>query len=349
MSAPRRSGLAAASRAQPRPRAALPFVRWAGVACALGSGMLACGSDPHEGSDRDIVEVFVPDTFEVSDTRDAPDTRDVLDSADSLDTSDALDTLDSADTLDVLDTADTRDTLDGLDTLDVVDALDTVDTGPSDPAACPVPSMRSLYPGPIPPFPYGTWPKAEGCIARPHDVIIVLGCPSETNGDPSRCQEKRAEIADQLDEAGWADHLIVTGAAVHNTWVEADALYALLVGRGVKADKIIKEPLARHTDENIYYATRIMQEHGWTSALIVSDDPGHLMMTAICDANCCVDLGHLTVYEWEIVPGLDVKAGHYALIPPATANDPTECPLIAAQIMCLNQADRLACKADFRL
>ena len=230
---------------------------------------------------------------------------------------------------------------------DVADA-DVADV-PPDPATCPVPSMNDEYPGPIPPFPYGSWPRAEGCLAQPHDVVIVLGCPSESDGSPSTCQIERARITEQLYDADWAAHFIVTGAAVHNAHVEADALFALLVQRGIPAESIVKEPLAEHTDENLYYATRIMQERGWTSALVVSEDPGHLMMTALCDANCCVDLGRLTLREWEVMPDYFVKAGHYALIPPSAPNTDAECTFIAGKIMCLNIDSRRACKDDFQL
>ena len=91
------------------------------------------------------------------------------------------------------------------------------------------------------------------------------------------------------------------------------------------------------------------QERGWTSALVVSEDPGHLMMTALCDANCCVDLGRLTLREWEVMPDYFVKAGHYALIPPSAPNTDAECTFIAGKIMCLNIDSRRACKDDFQL
>jgi len=215
--------------------------------------------------------------------------------------------------------------------------------------ACTTPSFIDAYPPPLPPFPYGLWPAADGCLDAPHDVIIVLGCPSEEDGSPADCQVKRAEMADHLYERGWAGHVIVTGAAVHTPWVEATALKALLVGRGVPADVIIEEPLARHTDENIYYATRIMQDHGWLSAIVVSEDPGHLMFTGLCDANCCVALGRMVLRAFW-VGGIDfVKAGHYTLAPPGPGTTEAECAHLEAIALCVNLDQRLACKDDFQL
>ncbi len=321
------------------------------------SGLAACGGDASPGQGIDTaVEVFVPDSADGADgaVETSSDVVPPETSAPDAETSETGETSEPGETSDSTVQAEVSDAADTLvpDTADTSAPETTAETSAPevvDPAACPMPTMKDDYPGPFPPFPYGTWPYAEGCIANPHDVIIVLGCPSESNGSPSKCQIDRARITEELYEAGWATHFIVTGAAVHNGHVEADALYALLVERGIPAASIFKEPLARHTDENLYYSTRIMQEHGWTSALVVSEDPGHLMMTALCDSNCCVDLGRLSLYEWEVLPDLYVKAGHYALIPPGTANSAAECTHISGMFMCINLGDRDACKSDFQL
>lgn len=334
------------------------------VLCAAClSGVAACGDDATRGQGSDsAAEILVPDSVDSSDTIDgagdsAPDVSPVETSApdgasDSMVAPETADTIigdTAADATVATDASVATDTSDTLDSAAPETLADTSAPEVIDPAACPMPTMKDDYPGPFPPFPYGTWTHAEGCIANPHDVIIVLGCPSESDGSPSKCQIDRARITEQLYEAHWATRFIVTGAAVHNGYVEADALHALLVERGVPAASIIKEPLARHTDENLYYSTRIMQEHGWTSALVVSEDPGHLMMTALCDSNCCVDLGRLSLYEWEVLPDLYVKAGHYALIPPGTPNSDAECTHISSMFMCINLGDRDACKDDFQL
>jgi len=309
--------------------------------------LLGCGDAARTGQGTDASEIVVP-VDAIADT--APDDTSIDTARPDADVP-APDVADTTPT----DTApgDTvaPDTIvaPDADTLAPETQPDTLAPETVDPAACPVPTMKDEYPGPFPSFPYGTWTHAKGCVANPHDVIIVLGCPSESNGAPSRCQIDRARITEQLYEAHWADQFIVTGAAVHNGYVEADALYDLLVERGLPPTSIFKEPRARHTDENLYYSTLIMQEHGWTSALVVSEDPGHLMMTAVCDSNCCVDLGRLTLYEWEVEPDLFVKAGHYALIPPGTANTDLECTHISGLFMCVNLGDREACKDNFQL
>jgi hypothetical protein len=93
-----------------------------------------------------------------------------------------------------------------------------------------------------------------------------------------------------------------------------------------------------------------MEAYGWVSAWIVSEDPGHLIMTAVCDSNCCVDLGRLTIYDLS-VGGKTRKVGHYVRYPWATPVSSTECQTIESPIklMCTNQSSRLACADNFKL
>jgi hypothetical protein len=221
------------------------------------------------------------------------------------------------------------------------------DAGLAPAAACEVPPMDQLYPGSWPPNPYGPALVAAPCMTQAHDVLIVLGCPSNPDGSASPCQTKRADIAANLFANGHARNFIVTGAAVHNAFVEADALAALLIARGVAQERIVREPHAMHTDENIYYSSRLMQAQGWASALVVSEDAGQLVFTALCDSNCCVNLGRLTVVE---LPD-QTHVGHYVLYPEAAAVQPAECAQIstATKFMCTNKSSRKACADNFQL
>ena len=226
-------------------------------------------------------------------------------------------------------------------------AIDPPDAGAAATAACEVPPMDQIYSGVYPPNPWAPALVAAPCMTQPHDAIVVLGCPSNADGGASDCQIRRTEIAAALVSQGYAANVIASGAAAHNPFVEADALRELLMARGVSGDRIVREPKAMHTDENIYYSSRIMQARGWQSALVVSDDPGHLVFTALCDSNCCVDLGRLTVVE---LPD-ETRVGHYVLYPAAGRVAPAECTQIsqAGKFMCTNMASRLACADDFQL
>lgn len=217
-------------------------------------------------------------------------------------------------------------------------------------AGCPVASMVEAYPGDYPNQPNDPQPLASACITAPHDAIVVLGCPNDASGAPSACQIARADIAVALATAGYGDFFITTGGAVHNEWVEAETLADLLIARGVDPSKIRKDPLAEHTDENLYYATLIMAEQGFASALVVSDQPGHLTLTGLCDSNCCVGLGRLSVFDFPVANG-QVTAGHYVRFPWAKPVSAEECAHIAtpSKFMCTNLETRRACKDDFQL
>lgn len=231
------------------------------------------------------------------------------------------------------------------------------DSGPAEPpvnvevTACETESMLALYPDQWPPKPYEPKPAADACVSLAHDVIIVLGCPNDEDGAPSTCQKQRADIAVALRDAGYGDRFITTGGAVHNAWVEADTLRDLLVERGVPADRIFTEPKAEHTDENVYYSTEIMNRQGFSNALVISNDRGHLMLTGLCDVNCCVGLGRMTVFEYPLPSGETVLAGHYALYPWTPEVTTAECDQIEipTKFMCVNLPERRACKGRISL
>jgi len=107
--------------------------------------------------------------------------------------------------------------------------------------------------------------------ARPFDVAIVPGCPSEDDGSLSRCQKGRALWAARLWELGWADHFITSGSAVYTPYVEAEALAAALTALGVPASRIYLEPNALHTDENLYYSLQIARSLGFHRIVVASN------------------------------------------------------------------------------
>jgi hypothetical protein len=133
------------------------------------------------------------------------------------------------------------------------------DAGPSAATACTVEPMTEIYSGIFPPNPYSTTGWPAGNCAVPHDALVLLGCPSNDGGTPSPCQQFRVQFALELQDAGYADEFIVSGAAVHNQYIEADSLKSQLLAAGVPSDHIFEDLLAQHTDENIYYSDKIME------------------------------------------------------------------------------------------
>lgn len=112
------------------------------------------------------------------------------------------------------------------------------------------------------------------------DVILVLGVPAAANGGTSPAQQVRVDEAVREYRAGVAPHLIMTGGAAHNRFVEAHVMAQLASAEGVPAAAIVEEPQALNTIQNIYYSARIMHQHGWTSAEVISL-PNHLHRAAM--------------------------------------------------------------------
>jgi len=91
-------------------------------------------------------------------------------------------------------------------------------------------------------------PAGNTSLAR-FDAIIVLGTPADKDGNPTPEILSRVTEAVHEYERGVAPRLILTGGAAHNRFVEARVM---------------------DTIQNACYSVRIMQDHGWHSAEVIS-------------------------------------------------------------------------------
>jgi len=112
-------------------------------------------------------------------------------------------------------------------------------------------------------------PTSNTSLTR-YDAIIVLGTPADRDGNPT--PELLARVTEGVHEyeRGVAPHLILSGAAAHNQFVEARVMAAIAHAQGIPESAIFEEPHALDTIQNACYAERIMKEHGWQSAEVVS-------------------------------------------------------------------------------
>jgi hypothetical protein len=113
-----------------------------------------------------------------------------------------------------------------------------------------------------------SWPAA------PLDAIIVPGCPMEEGGALSRCALGRALWAAVLVARGAARNVIVSGAAVHTPYLEAEGMALVLAALGVDGARIHLEPNALHTDENMFFSLQIARARGFHT-LGVASSRGH--------------------------------------------------------------------------
>ncbi len=107
---------------------------------------------------------------------------------------------------------------------------------------------------------------------EPADVIIVLGAGLRRDGRPGPALVRRARWAAQLWQDGYAPNIICTGGVGQGFRTsEAEGCRDELIAQGVPADAILLEMQSRSTEENAMYTHAIMNDHGWTSAVLVSD------------------------------------------------------------------------------
>ncbi len=74
-----------------------------------------------------------------------------------------------------------------------------------------------------------------------YDVVVVPGCPCNTDGRLSQCQWRRAAWAAMLYNTGAVDSFITSGAAAYTPHIEAVALRKGMVALGVPHEIIHTE------------------------------------------------------------------------------------------------------------
>jgi uncharacterized SAM-binding protein YcdF (DUF218 family) len=138
------------------------------------------------------------------------------------------------------------------------------------------------------------------------DAIIVLGTPTDSDGNPTPEQLARVTEAVREYERGIAPRLILSGAAAHNHFVEADAMARSAHALGIPESALFVESQAQDTIENARYSTAILQSHGWRSAEVISSQ-AHLPRAAMI-------FGRLPI-EWRThaAPPLEPESGSSAL------------------------------------
>lgn len=118
---------------------------------------------------------------------------------------------------------------------------------------------------------YRIWDVGNHDDTPTADAIVVLGA-AQYNGRPSAILKARVEHAIDLYDAGVAPYLIVTGGkAGADITTEAATARELAIGRGVPAAAILAEDHGRTTLESMRGAAAILHDHGFQTAVFVSD------------------------------------------------------------------------------
>lgn len=144
------------------------------------------------------------------------------------------------------------------------------------------------------------------------DAIIVLGTPTDSDGNPTPVMLDRVSEGVREYERGVAPRIIFTGSAAHNHFTEAAAMARIAHSRGVPEAAILQEPRALDTMQNACYSARMLHERGLHSAEVVSS-PTHMPRAAMIFAHLPADLA----LEWrvhsaanDLTPAIEDKAAN---------------------------------------
>ncbi|MFN8371983.1 MAG: YdcF family protein [Anaerolineae bacterium] len=108
--------------------------------------------------------------------------------------------------------------------------------------------------------------------AQPADVIIVLGAGLRSDGSPDRALTRRSRLAASLWREGMAPIIICTGGVSERVArPEAEGCRDVLIEEGIDPEAILVEDRSRSTEENALNSHAIMQQHGWQTAVLVTD------------------------------------------------------------------------------
>lgn len=149
--------------------------------------------------------------------------------------------------------------------------------------------------------------------AAPADVIIVLGAKAHRKGSYNPCLQARVQTGVELLKNNHAPRMIFTGGTDYvDSKNEAIAMKDMALALGVSESQIVIEPKAHSTYTNLVLSQQIMKQHGWNSAIVVSE-PFHLAraslvahkleinhtLAAATESPCWQNWGFLSGFFWR--------------------------------------------------
>lgn len=100
-------------------------------------------------------------------------------------------------------------------------------------------------------------------------AVLVLGYPTRADGTPDPVQRFRVKAGIEVYKKNRCDAFVVSGGAAHNTYVEAQTMAKLAMDEGLPRGKVVVEPRARSTWQNVGCASPLVAN--FDRVLIVSE------------------------------------------------------------------------------
>ncbi|MCB1693953.1 MAG: YdcF family protein [Pseudomonadales bacterium] len=108
----------------------------------------------------------------------------------------------------------------------------------------------------------------------PGCTVLVLGYPAKPDGSADAVQKFRVDTAIHRYQVSGCTRFILSGGAVANRFEESDVMRSWAIERGVEPDRLVIEPRARSTWENIACSTPLVPA---SSPLIIVSDSLHAL------------------------------------------------------------------------
>lgn len=135
---------------------------------------------------------------------------------------------------------------------------------------------------------YAAGPLRADSRADKSDVIAVFAGGVGESGKAAQGYEERVQKAVELYRKGYGRHMIFSSGYVY-FFKEPYVMKALAVSLGVPESDIIIEDAAKNTADNVLCTSRIMREHGWKSAVVVTA-PYHTRRVSMVAAKLAPDI-----------------------------------------------------------
>jgi uncharacterized SAM-binding protein YcdF (DUF218 family) len=120
------------------------------------------------------------------------------------------------------------------------------------------------------PISFFIWMHAAPLRAVSADALIVLGYRCDHDQIHPLLKERLDTVLALMEQYEYR-RIIVSGGAVASKLTEAEIMKRYLMDHGVPEEKIILEDRSRNTVHNAVNSFLLMQEHGLTSCLLVSN------------------------------------------------------------------------------
>lgn len=118
---------------------------------------------------------------------------------------------------------------------------------------------------------WGAFPRGHSETA----TVIILGCKVKGE-EPGLHLTKRIQAAERYLKANPKANCIGSGGKGQNERIpEGEAIRRKLIQLGIAPERILSETRSKNTLQNLRYSKALLEEHGWTSQVVLVTDGFH--------------------------------------------------------------------------